>query len=109
MWHPGLLYKIKKFLPHNFYQLLKSNLSDRYFLIKYQEELSELHPINSGVPQRNVLDPLLYLLFTADLPTMEQTTTGHGTFADDTTILALLKDPKAASRKLQENITEIQK
>lgn len=38
---------------------------------------------------------------------MEQTTTG--TFADDTIILASHKDPKEASRKLQDNITEIQK
>lgn len=50
VWHPGLLYKIKKSLPHNLYQLLKSYLSDRYFLIKYQEELSDIYPINSGVP-----------------------------------------------------------
>ena len=28
VWHPGLLYKIKKTLPHNFYLLLKLYLTD---------------------------------------------------------------------------------
>lgn len=102
-----LLYKIKKSLPHNFYLLRKSYLSDRHFLIKYYEEYSDLHPINSGVSQGSVLSPLLYLLFTANLPTTEQATTG--TFADDTTILTTHKDSKEASKKLEENITEVQK
>lgn len=90
VWHPGLLCKIKKSLPHKFYHLFKSYLSNRFCLIKYQEEHSDLLPINSGVSQRNVLSSLLYFLFTAYLLTIEQTKIG--TFADDTTILASHKN-----------------
>lgn len=102
MWHTELFYKLKKQLPHNFYHILESYLTDRYFLISYQEELQ---PIKSGVLQRSVLDPLLYLLFTSDLISTQQTIIG--TFADDTTVLATHKDPKVASRNLQENIKKI--
>lgn len=77
---------------------------DRFFLIRYQEESSDLQPIKSGVPQGSVLGPLLYLLFTANLPSTPQTTTG----TDDTTVLASQKNPKIASRNLQENISKIQ-
>lgn len=107
VWHPGLLYKIKKYLSHKFYLILKSYLTDRYFLVKHQEEYTELMPIKSGVPQGSVLGPILYLLYTLDLPTTQQTTTA--TFADDTTIMASHINPKIASRNLQENINQIEK
>jgi hypothetical protein len=32
VWHPGLLYKIKKLLPSNYFPLLRSYLSDRSFI-----------------------------------------------------------------------------
>ena len=47
--------------------------------------------------------PLLYLIFTADLPTTEHTTTA--TFADDTGLLAVHSDPDVASQRLQNHLT----
>lgn len=106
VWHSGLLYKIKKYLPHKFYLLLKSYITDRYFLVKHQEEYTELIPIRSGVPQGSVLGPVLYLIYTMDLPTTRQTLTA--TYADDTTIMASHTDPKIASRNLQDNINQVE-
>ena len=83
VWHPGLLYKIKQHLP-TLLPLLKSYLSDRQSRTRVKGEVSALFPIKSGV-QGSVLGPLLYILFTSDLPQAPNVTIG--TFADDTAIL----------------------
>lgn len=107
VWIAGLLYKLKKFLPHNLYRLIKSYLLERHYLVKHRDEHTSLFPINSGVPQGSVLGPILYILHTADLPTMKNTVTA--TFADDTTLLAIHQNPTIASEMLQRHLDEIQK
>jgi hypothetical protein len=85
----------------NYFLILKSHLHRRHFLIKVETEYTELSSANAGVPQGSVLGPLLYLLYTADLPTSSQSTTA--TFADDTAVLAMDSDTAIASQKLQTN------
>lgn len=99
VWYTGLFYKLKRAFPHPVYSLLKSYLTDRTFLVKYEEAYTELYPVLSGVPQGSILGPMLYSIYTADLPEMTQTTIA--TYADDTTILASHENPVEASRKLQ--------
>lgn len=106
VWHKGILFKIKKLLPHSHFQLLKSYLTNRHFLVKQGSEYTDLYPIQSGVPQGSVLGPTLYLLYTADLPITRLTTVA--TFADDTAILSSHTDPRLASRYLQNNLNMIE-
>lgn len=106
VWHEGLIYKIKKLLPRNYAGLLESYLSRRTFVVKYKDEISEEHSIRAGVPQGSVLGPLLYLLYTADLPTNERVFTS--TFADDTAILCVDKCPKNASKLLSNHLKLIE-
>src|SRR6266576_5594296 len=69
VWHQGLKYKMSQSLPGNLCHLLESYLSDRTFRVLHEDAKSEFYNIQAGVPQGSVLGPLLYLLYTADIPT----------------------------------------
>jgi hypothetical protein len=97
VWHTGLLYKLRRSLPLNYFLILKSYLHNRHFLVKVETEYTELSPVNVSVPQGSVLGPLLYLLYTANLPTSSESTTA--TFVDDTAVLATDSDPAITSQK----------
>jgi hypothetical protein len=60
-----------------------------------------------GVPQGSVLGPILYLLYTSDLPKLENGFVA--TFADDTAILAVGSSNEESTGKLQTAINQIQK
>lgn len=105
VWHEGLLYKIKKLLPINFYLFIKSYINDRHFYVQEAGEASTIKNIRAGVPQGSVLGPLLYLLFTADLPRSQNAVIG--TFADDTAVLAVSKDAQKASNALQKYLNTL--
>lgn len=107
VWHNGLLYKIKKKLPHSFFPLLQSYLVKRCFEVKINSDTSNMYEINSGVPQGSILGPVLYLIFTADLPTHASTTTA--TYADDTAILSTHENQDSASDRLQHHLNLIEK
>lgn len=85
--------------------LLRSYLRDRLFQVKCEDSLSSICQIEAGVPQGSVLGPVLYTVYTADLPTSNQVVTA--TYADDTAVLSCSKDPNIASTKLQECLDEI--
>lgn len=106
VWHTGLFSKLKKYLPINMYEVLKSYLQNRHFLVEQQDECSDLQPILAGVPQGSVLGPTLYLLYTADMPITRLTTIA--TYADDTAVLSSHTDPTRASRNLQIALNDIQ-
>jgi len=106
VWHPGLLYKLKRTLPHPLYSILKSYLTNRVFQVRYQDEYTSLYNIQSGVPQGSILGPVLYSIFTADLPVSDQTLIA--TYADDTAILASNTDPLTTGRHLQQHLEKLE-
>ena len=62
-----------------------SYLSGRSQYVEYNDTISELRPITCGVPQGSVLGPLLFIIYTNDLPNSMK----HSKcilFADDTTV-----------------------
>ena len=107
VWHAGLNYKLKMLLPTQFSKILKSYISERYFRIKQEDAFSVLKKIQAGVPQGSVLGPVLYLLYTSDLPTFNENIVA--TFADDTAILAVGDNNIESTEKLQKAIAEVQR
>ena len=107
VWHPGLLFQIKRILPSGYFNLLKSYLNEGQFETKFNVEISSRFHIHSGVFQGSILGPLLYVLHTSDLPTSRETTLD--TFADDTAIFATHEDSTIASLNLQEHLYIIEK
>lgn len=73
-------------MPQDLYRLLKSYLTGTFFRVNYQYEYSLLHSIRAGVPQGNLLGPVLYQSSTADLPMTAHTIVT--TYAVDTAILS---------------------
>jgi hypothetical protein len=69
-------------------------------------ENSANFPIHSGVPQGSVLGALLYLIFTADIPTRNDTIVA--TFANDTAIMANNENPQTDSQSLQTHLNQLE-
>lgn len=102
VWHEGLLFKLKLFLPPTYYLLIKSYLTDRHFQVRFGSSVSNIANINAGVPQGGILSPILYNIYAADQPTSLNTTVAE--FADDKPIIAIHEDPISASLNLQNHL-----
>lgn len=99
VWHKGLIYKLNRFLPKSYVELLSSYLADRVFRVREENDYSSLKDIKAGVPQGSILGPILYLIYTSDLPAMENIKVA--TFADDTSLMATGRDIVESTSKLQ--------
>ena len=105
VWHEGLDYKLRCHLPKAFCDFLFCYMQERTFRVRQQDSYSCLKPIRAGVPQGSILGPILYLLYTSDIPT------GPGyyiaTFADDTALLATGKSTEETSIVLQDAVNSL--
>lgn len=73
MWHEGLHQNLKYILRKQYTEILKYYLTEKYFRIR---------EIKVGVPKCSVLGPPLYLLYTCDIPGLNNTVI---TYANDAT------------------------
>ncbi|CAB3260936.1 unnamed protein product [Arctia plantaginis] len=86
-------------VPHRLVLIIRDYLSNRSFRYRVEGSLSSPHPIRAGVPQGSVLSPILFTLFTSDIPKHRLVQTAL--FADDTAIYCSGIDPSSVARKLQ--------
>lgn len=103
VWHERLLIKLVRMqLPLPLVQLIGSYLHNRTFQVQVGAELSMKTPLRAGVPQGSPLSPLLYSLYTADIPTRDKITTAL--YADDTLLLSAAKNRKSAVGRLNNHL-----
>ncbi|KAL4122582.1 hypothetical protein QTP88_014884 [Uroleucon formosanum] len=95
VWHDGLLYKLRNFLPPSLFLLTKSYPTDRYFQIRIETCTSQMAMINAGVPQGGILSPLLFNIYASDQPITENTIVAD--YADDKALISIHENPLIAS------------
>ena len=105
VWIAGLLHKISQHFSTQHVQILTTYLKERTFYVHYGEAKSRDKSVGAGIPQGSVLGPLLYLLYTADVPTQNNITIA--TYADDTAVLSPHENYNVATSRLQAAVTEI--
>ena len=94
VWHAGLLTKLHHFGVHgSAHAWLTAYLTGRRQRMKIDNSFSSWSTIPAGDPQRSVLGPLLFLIYTIDLPAAcSNSNTICSQFADDTAIIAISKN-----------------
>ncbi len=76
-------------------------LKNRTFRVKLGDHQSSEGAVNSGVPQRSVLGPLLFMIFINDLA--DELTCNHLVFADDAKHIA----PRSQQHELRSSIRQV--
>lgn len=74
-------------------------------IVIFNANISKSRPVAAGASQGSILDPLLYSIYIAYIPTSLYTIIS--TFVDDTSILSCPYDPLQASEQLQSNLNVI--
>lgn len=84
-------------------QWFKSYLSNRKQFVKYNNSVSDYENMKCGVPQGSVLGPLLFIIYTNDLPNC-LVCSNATQFADDTTVYICGKHIPELYRNMNEEL-----
>lgn len=107
VWHDGLVYKLSQIhIPKYLTLIISSFLTNRSFVICHNNHSSSSHPIHAGVPQGSVLSPLLYNIYTYDIPSPPHGF--FGLFADDTVIVTRSRKAANAISHLQDSLDSLE-
>ena len=106
VWHRGLLYKLERIgIKNNLLAFFKDYLTDRQQRVALKGILSSWITIKAGVPQGSIMGPILFLIYTNDLPNEIQSMIKM--FADDTILGASGMTSEECCETLQPNIDKL--
>jgi Reverse transcriptase (RNA-dependent DNA polymerase)/Endonuclease-reverse transcriptase len=104
VYHAGLLAKLNTLgIDPDLVTLVASYLDGRSFFVSHGDARSVEHPIAAGVPQGSLLSPLLYNLYTNDMPT-ELPGTQIALYADDAAIICTARLGRVLQFQLQDSL-----
>lgn len=106
VWHKGLICKfINIGFPHYIINIVQSFLTDRWFCLSINSNLSDMYKVEAGVPQGSVLGPLLYIIFCSDIPRVFDC--NYAFYADDTALFCSGVDPGSILENLQSALNSL--
>ena len=104
--HEILLQKLKTMkFSESTIKWFKSYLSERIFLVKIENKLSDFGKIFCGVPQGSILGPLLFLIYVNDMS--QAVTSTLLLYADNSCILYQHKDVLQTEKRLNEDFENL--
>ena len=105
VWRKGLLYKFYNFVPCPvLLRLLNSMISGRQFRVILGCKQSPSRTLKDGLPQGSVLAPLLFNIYTADLP---HTLSRKFVYADDIALATQDRDLARTEATLTEDLSAL--
>lgn len=109
VWHNGLAFKLKNVckFPDYIVALIRNFLKSRQIIVCVNGTYSDKIRISAGVPQGSILSPVLYNLYTSDIPT--HPTSNILLYADDTVLYGQSFHAQTATQKIRYHLTKLLK
>ena len=108
MWNKDLLSKLRSMgILGELYNLLGNSPSDRFQRVVLNGKTLPWRPVIAGVSQGSILGPLLFLVYINNLP--NELKSSVKLFADDTSLLTIVKDKNKSAKTLNNDLLLISK
>ena len=107
VWHEGLLYKLKSMGFSGELYNLENYLSGRFQRVILNGQNSSWRQVLAGAPQGSILGPLLFLVYTNDLP--NKLKSNVKLYADDTSLFTIVRDKNESANILNIDLLSISK
>ena len=108
VWHSDVLFKLQAYgVEGELLNLLKDYPDNHGQTVVLNGQTTEWRKINSGLTQRSVLEPLLFLIFIYDLP--DGITSICKIFADDISLFSKVYDLDISAKELNSDLEKIRR